>query len=159
MNAPVPAAPAATPPSPPAQARTASPAATTTASAASGTAAAALARAGAINAARPPVAAAAKAPADPAPVAATKSPWQAFFSDWPEQIPKRGIIVTRQNEASPFKAFMIRGEFLMLERVSPDSLGGRFLVLPFEEVAVVKFTDPLKQPDLQAAGFVGKLSS
>ncbi|TWT99516.1 hypothetical protein Pla108_04580 [Botrimarina colliarenosi] len=53
---------------------------------------------------------------------------------------------------------MIRGQFLLLERTSPDSLGGRFLVIPFDEIAMVKFTDPLTQPVLEAAGFVGHLS-
>ncbi|QDV75161.1 hypothetical protein [Botrimarina mediterranea] len=53
---------------------------------------------------------------------------------------------------------MMRGDFLLLERVSPDSLGGRFIVIPFEEISTVKFTDPLKQPALEAAGFAGQLS-
>jgi hypothetical protein len=53
---------------------------------------------------------------------------------------------------------MMRGDFLLIERTSPDSLGGRFLVIPFDEISTVKFTDPLKQPALEAAGFEGQLS-
>lgn len=53
---------------------------------------------------------------------------------------------------------MVRGDFALLERTSPDSMGGRFLLVPFAEFAVVKFTDPLKQPVFDAAGFKGKLS-
>jgi hypothetical protein len=128
---------------------------------------AAIARADAIAAARPAPAAPAKpstpvaasVPAAAAPVVAAEvHPWRAFFAEWPSQIPKRGILITRLNEASPFKAFMMRGDFLLIERVSPDSLGGRFLVIPFDEISTVKFTDPLKQPALEAAGFEGQLS-
>ncbi|WP_419184574.1 hypothetical protein [Botrimarina mediterranea] len=101
----------------------------------------------------------ASVPAAPAPgEALAEHPWRTFFSEWPSQIPKRGILITKLNEASPFKAFMMRGDFLLLERVSPDSLGGRFIVIPFEEISTVKFTDPLKQPALEAAGFAGQLS-
>lgn len=110
-----------------------------------------------------PVAAATRAPASPqavaAPAAATSNHyWRPLFADWPSQIPKRGIVVSQQNETSPFKSFMLRGEFVLFERVSPDSLGGRFVVLPYAEIAAVKFTDPLKQAALEAAGFVGSLS-
>ncbi|QDT69204.1 hypothetical protein MalM25_21360 [Planctomycetes bacterium MalM25] len=54
---------------------------------------------------------------------------------------------------------MLRGEFALLERTSPDSMGGRFLLVPFAEMATLKFTDPLKQPVFDSAGFQGKLSS
>lgn len=87
-----------------------------------------------------------------------ESAWAEFFRDWPEQITKRGIVVSKQNEPSPFKSFMLRGSFVLFERISPDSMGGRFLVLPFEEIAAVKFTDPLKQPALEASGFSGALA-
>ena len=96
--------------------------------------------------------------ATPTPAVANVHPWHKFFADWPSQIPTRGILISRLSEASPFKAFMMRGDFLLLERVSPDSLGGRFLVIPFDEISTVKFTDPLKQPALEAAGFEGQLA-
>lgn len=174
MNAPAPttALPAPTVAAPQSQPTQASVRASNTANAAN----VAIARADAIAAARPAPAAPAKAPippaapvvaqvfaaplpAAPAPLAATAvHPWRTFFAEWPSQIPKRGILITRLNDASPFKAFMMRGDFLLIERVSPDSLGGRFLVIPFEEISTVKFTDPLKQPALEAAGFEGQLS-
>ncbi len=53
---------------------------------------------------------------------------------------------------------MLRSEFVVLERVTPDSMGGRFLVLKYDEIAALKFTDPLKQPSLEAAGFKGQLA-
>ena len=86
------------------------------------------------------------------------SVWKQVFSDWPAGIPKRGIMVTTLNEAIPFKGFMIREELLLLERVNPDSLGARFVLLNFEAINCVKLTDPLKEPVFTAAGFLGKLA-
>lgn len=102
-----------------------------------------------------PVSAPAAAPA-PAPTAA--GPWPAFFRDWPQEIPHRGVLITQLNEAIAFKGFMLRDEFVLLERLSPDSLGARFVVTPYGEIALVKITDPLKQPAFEAAGFRGALS-
>lgn len=102
----------------------------------------------------------APAPARPAAAPAKPvSPWASLFRDWPAGIPQRGIVISQQGEATSFRGFMLRGEMVLLERISPDSLGARFLLLPFDEVAGVKFTDPLKQEVFDAAGFTGKLSS
>lgn len=68
------------------------------------------------------------------------------------------MVVTKLNESSPFKGFMLQSEFVLFERSSPDSLGARFIVLPFDQIATIKYTDPLKQPAFEAAGFAGKLS-
>lgn len=86
------------------------------------------------------------------------SPWANLFREWPKGILQRGIVVTQQAETTPFRGFMLRDELVLLERVSPDSLGARFVVLTFDEIAGVKFTDPLKQDVFQEAGFTGKLS-
>ena len=85
--------------------------------------------------------------------------WKGFFSEWPADLPRRGVVITQLNEPIAFKAFMLKGDFVLLERTSPDSMGGRFLLVPYAEIAIVKFTDPLKQPVFDAAGFQGKLSS
>lgn len=61
------------------------------------------------------------------------------------------------DEAMPFKGFMVRGDTVLLERTNPDTLGARFLLVPFSEIAVVKFVDPLKQAVFESAGFKGVL--
>lgn len=53
---------------------------------------------------------------------------------------------------------MLQGDLVLLERISPDAVGARFVVLPFDEIATVKYTDQLKQPALESAGFVGELA-
>ncbi|MEM9754098.1 MAG: hypothetical protein AAF916_12035 [Planctomycetota bacterium] len=84
--------------------------------------------------------------------------WKAFFEQWPPSIPTRGIIITRLNEPTPFKGFLLRGAMVLLERTTPDSMGGRFMLLPFAEIANVKLTDPLREGDFKSAGFAGQFA-
>jgi hypothetical protein len=84
--------------------------------------------------------------------------WRRLFEQWPVGLPQRGLVVNRLDEQIPFKSYMLRGEIVLLERTNPDTLGARFLLVPFTEVSLVKLIDPLKQELLEAAGFRGKLS-
>ena len=84
--------------------------------------------------------------------------WKSTFTNWPHGIPRRGIMLSSLNEATPFKGFMIKDEALLLERANPDSLGARYILLGFDAIAAVKFIDPLKESVFTAAGFTGKLS-
>ncbi|MGL4512758.1 MAG: hypothetical protein ACRCT8_06680 [Lacipirellulaceae bacterium] len=84
--------------------------------------------------------------------------WRKFFHEWPEGILKRGVVVNRNDEQMPFKAYMLRGEVVLLERTNPDALGARYLIVPFTEIGFVKLVDPLRQDVLEAAGFRGKLA-
>lgn len=83
--------------------------------------------------------------------------WPAFFRQWPEGIPQRGIVVNQLNEQIPFKGYLLRDDVVLLERTNPDSLGARFLLVPFGEIAMLKLIDPLKQEVFDKAGFQGKL--
>lgn len=84
--------------------------------------------------------------------------WQQAFSRWPESIPRRGIITTILNENIPFKAFMIAGPMLLLERSNPDSLGARFIMLEYTAINALKYIDPLKAINFEEMGFKGKLT-
>jgi hypothetical protein len=84
--------------------------------------------------------------------------WRDFFLTWPAAIPKRGVLISTLNEATPFKSFFTKGDSLLLERTTPDPLGGRFVVLGYEAIHMIKLTDPLKEDVLKAAGFVGQLA-
>ena len=112
------------------------------------------------SASRAPVARPAVAPAQVAapPAPSASESWKKFFNEWPSEIPRRGVVVNQLNEQIPFKAFMIRGDMLMLERTNPDTLGSRFLFVPFAEVGIVKLIDPIKQELFESAGFAGSLA-
>lgn len=93
----------------------------------------------------------------PTPANNTAAIWKDFFNNWPEGIPTRGIVVNQLNEQLPFKAYMVRGEVLMLERTNPDTLGSRYILVPYSEIGIVKLTDPLNQEKFDKAGFKGEL--
>lgn len=90
---------------------------------------------------------------------ATDHIWQDMFRNWPEGIARRGLVVSTLGEANPFKGFMIKGETLLLERTNPDPMGTRYVVLPFDTIAALKFIDPLKPEVFKKAGYEGQFST
>jgi hypothetical protein len=84
--------------------------------------------------------------------------WRELFYEWPAAIPRRGLVISTLNEAMPFKGFFVKGETVLLERVNPDSLGARYILMPFDTIHCLKFIDPLKESTITAAGFSGKLA-
>ena len=84
--------------------------------------------------------------------------YRQLFNSWPKDIPRRGVLVTLQNETIPFRGFMITDELLLLERTNPDPMGARFILLPFPNVAAVKLIDVLKAKAFAGLGFLGNLS-
>ena len=89
---------------------------------------------------------------------ASDNSWRETFYEWPAAIPRRGIVVNNLNESMPFKGFLVKGDTVMLERTNPDSLGARFILMPFDTISCLKFIDPLKESVFAAAGFTGKLA-
>jgi hypothetical protein len=84
-----------------------------------------------------------------------QSTWPEFFAKWPEKLPKRGIVLSTLNEATPFKSFLIKGGMLLLERTNPDPAGARYILMEFDAIHMVKLIDPLKEEIFASAGFTG----
>ena len=84
---------------------------------------------------------------------AANQDWYSFFCNWPAALPRAGVLVTSLNEAMPFRNFWIKDEMLLVERQTPDAMGARFVLLTFEVINVVKFTNPLSADDISGAGF------
>jgi hypothetical protein len=84
-----------------------------------------------------------------------ENPWRDLFLKWPVSLPKRGVLISTLNEATPFKSFMVKGEILLLERTNPDPLGARFAILGYDAIHMVKLIDPLKEEIFASAGFSG----
>ena len=83
------------------------------------------------------------------------SPWKRMFCEWPQEMPRRGVLVTTFQEQIPFDGFLLSDDLLLVERQSPDTLGSRAVVVPFDQVAAVKIVDVLKPKALRAVGFEG----
>jgi hypothetical protein len=84
--------------------------------------------------------------------------WRDTFANWPKEISKRGVVISTLNEATPFKSFFVKGEMLLLERTNPDPLGGRFILMEFSSIHMLKFTDPLTEAAILSGGFVGQMA-
>ncbi len=86
------------------------------------------------------------------------SGWKDFFTKWPSEIPKRGVLVTEFSEQISFSGFMAGEAFLLLQRKSPDSLGARMILLPYQQISALKITDVIKAKPFKAMGFQGSFS-
>jgi hypothetical protein len=79
--------------------------------------------------------------------------WRNLFENWPETIPRNGILVTTHNDTIPFKAFLISGSILLVERETPDSQGARKIMIAYDCITAVKITSPLDLPRFMVMGF------
>lgn len=84
--------------------------------------------------------------------------WQGYFTNWPAEMARRGILVTTFGEQIPFSSFWTSSNLLLLERQTPDSLGARMIVLSFAQVAALKIVDVLKAKAFESLGFEGPAS-
>lgn len=83
----------------------------------------------------------------------TADAWRNLFENWPESIPRQGLIVTSFQETIPFVNFLISGSILLAERDKPDSSGARKVLIAYEAISAVKITSPLELARFQVMGF------
>ena len=79
--------------------------------------------------------------------------WHALFENWPESVPREGIVVTAQGETIPFVNYLISGSILLLERDKPDTFGARKVMIVYEAISAVKITSPMELARFQVMGF------
>jgi hypothetical protein len=79
--------------------------------------------------------------------------WRTLFENWPEAIPRQGILITSFNESIPFRDFLISGSIVLVERETPDSLGARKVMIAYDAIAAVKITNPMDLARFQVMGF------
>lgn len=79
--------------------------------------------------------------------------WRGLFEHWPASLPRRGMLVTTFQETIPFTDFLLAQDAVLVERDRPDSHDARKIVIAFEFVAALKFTDPGSLTQFQALGF------
>jgi hypothetical protein len=79
--------------------------------------------------------------------------WRDLFSNWPEQRPRRGLIITAWLEHIPFDGYLISEAVLFINRPQPDGLNARKVMLPFEQIVAVKFPDVFELEVFEAVGF------
>ena len=83
--------------------------------------------------------------------------WRALFENWPESVPRDGLLVTNFQEQIPFVNFMISGGILLVERDKPDSYGARKVMIAYDAITAIKFTNTLELARFQVMGFQAPL--
>jgi len=84
--------------------------------------------------------------------------WKTFFAEWSGDLPRKGIVVTVLSEQIPFKGFMTSADIVLLERTNPDPLGTRLILIPYDQISIVKLTEVVGRSVFSEIGFSGKLS-
>ena len=79
--------------------------------------------------------------------------WRALFLNWPQGIPKEGIVQTSLNENVPFVGFALSPGLLLVERDKPDAIGSRKMIIPYSNIVAVKMGTTMSLPELQPLGF------
>jgi len=80
--------------------------------------------------------------------------WRQCFAHWPAEVERRGVIVTSFNEQIPFDSFATSDEMLLVERRTPDTLGARQVIVPYQNIQAVKIVDVVKMKVFHSMGFV-----
>jgi hypothetical protein len=81
--------------------------------------------------------------------------WKEVFAAWPAEMPRRAIAITAWDEQIPFSGFRTGDALLLLERATPDALGARMVILPYDQIVAVKLTEVAKSRSLRSLGFQG----
>jgi len=79
--------------------------------------------------------------------------WKDFFRAWPSGVDRRGVLVASFGEQIPFDSFMPGDRLLIIDRSVPDTIGARKIVIPYENIVAVKFTDVFKNKVFIPLGF------
>jgi hypothetical protein len=79
--------------------------------------------------------------------------WRSLFENWPNSIPKQGMLVTNFGETITFVNFLISPGILMIERDKPDSYGARKVMLVYEAISAIKIASPMELGRFTVMGF------
>ena len=83
----------------------------------------------------------------------TVNTWLDLFRGWPAEMPRRGVLVVAFGEQIPFSGFSVGAAFLLIERQSPDTVGTRMILLPYDNILGLKIVDVVKPKAFQPLGF------
>lgn len=79
--------------------------------------------------------------------------WRSLFENWPESIPREGMLVTTFQETIPFVNFLVSGGILLVERDKPDTYGARKVFVGYDAISALKLPTPIELARFQVMGF------
>ena len=80
--------------------------------------------------------------------------WRNLFAKWPTNINRKGVVVSSYGEQIAFVQFLIGEHAVLLERLAPDAVGGRKVIIPYSKIDAVKTVDPISNEVLLPCGFL-----
>ncbi len=83
--------------------------------------------------------------------------WKAWFREWPEKMPRQGVLITIQGDQIPFQGFLAGGEMVLLQRTAPDTVGTRQVLLPYQRIDSLKLINVVDPKIFAKIGFEGAL--
>lgn len=83
--------------------------------------------------------------------------WKTWFRQWPEKMPRQGVLITIQGDQIPFKGFLAGEEMLLVQRSAPDTVGTRQVLLPYQRIDSIKLTEVVDSKIFSKMGFEGTL--
>jgi hypothetical protein len=87
----------------------------------------------------------------------TAEAWRSLFENWPEAIPRQGMIVTSFQETIPFVNFLVSAGILLVERDKPDTYGSRKVFVTYKDISALKLPTPMELARFQVMGFQGPM--
>ena len=78
--------------------------------------------------------------------------WHKLFANWPQSVPREGMVVT-VTDTIPFINFLVSEGLVLLERDRPDALGARKVMVPYGCIIVVKLASPVELSTYLPMGF------
>ncbi len=85
----------------------------------------------------------------------TAQVWKSCFAEWPNALPRQGVLVTKLDEQIPFTTFLTSPSMLLLERKNPDTVGTRKVLIPYSEIGMLKIIDVVRMKEFMPLGFTG----
>ena len=79
--------------------------------------------------------------------------WRTFLTQWPTNLAHRGVIVACGEQVS-FVEFLVGEEAVLIERLAPDSVGGRKLIVPYSQIVTIKITESVDSDLFVPCGFM-----
>ncbi len=79
--------------------------------------------------------------------------FESVLSAWPTSLARRGVAGTVHGESIVFADFSLGHGCVLLQRSTPDSMGAREVIVPLDQLAVVKLTESLSPKSRKELGF------
>ncbi|MEM7475465.1 MAG: hypothetical protein AAF483_10775 [Planctomycetota bacterium] len=79
--------------------------------------------------------------------------WRTLFANWPDNIERRGMVLSKQGEVVSFENFLVSPGLLLLERSAPDASGARKAFIGYDSIALVKMPTTADLDDFLTMGF------